>query len=84
MIGKRIREQRVNKGLSLSQLAIQAGVAKSYLSSLERGQQQNPSIEILKKISIQLNVDIDSLIGEGALEHERTGNVKEKGEGNKE
>ncbi|MCQ6280282.1 helix-turn-helix domain-containing protein [Bacillus sp. EB600] len=64
MLGKRIREQRIEKGISLTQFAKQSGISKSYLSNLERGLQQNPSIEVLKKISEYLNVDIEILINE--------------------
>jgi XRE family transcriptional regulator, master regulator for biofilm formation len=50
--------------MSLSELAEQAGVAKSYLSSLERNLQTNPSIQFLEKISSVLNVPVDHLINE--------------------
>lgn len=63
MIGKRIQELRKSKRLSLSELADRAGVAKSYLSSIERDLQQNPSIQFLEKIAPVLGVDIHSLIG---------------------
>ncbi len=48
--------------MSLSELAEKAGVAKSYLSSLERNLQSNPSIQFLEKISSVLGVSIDVLI----------------------
>ena len=64
MLGERIRQQRIEKGISLTQFAKQSGISKSYLSNLERGLQQNPSIEVLKKISEYLNVDIEILISE--------------------
>jgi XRE family transcriptional regulator, master regulator for biofilm formation len=64
MLGERIRQQRIEKGISLTQFAKQSGISKSYLSNLERGLQQNPSIEVLKKISEYLNVDIEILINE--------------------
>jgi XRE family transcriptional regulator of biofilm formation len=62
MIGKRIQELRSIKGLSLSQLAERAGVAKSYLSSIERDIQSNPSIQFLEKVSSVLNVSLDTLL----------------------
>ncbi|GED15977.1 DNA-binding transcriptional regulator, XRE-family HTH domain [Aneurinibacillus migulanus] len=62
MIGKRIKELREEKGISLSALAEQAGVAKSYLSSIERGVQSNPSITFLEKISSVLQVEIQILL----------------------
>jgi len=62
LIGSRIKEIRQKKGLSLSELALRAGVAKSYLSSIERNIQSNPSIQFLEKISEILNIDVQALI----------------------
>ncbi|RSD26701.1 helix-turn-helix domain-containing protein [Mesobacillus subterraneus] len=66
MIGERVKKLRQEKRMSLSELAEQAGVAKSYLSSLERNLQTNPSIQFLEKISAVLNVPVDHLIHEQA------------------
>lgn len=62
MIGERVKELRLEKKMSLSELAQRAGVAKSYLSSLERNLQTNPSIQFLEKIAAVLGVPVDSLI----------------------
>ncbi len=64
MIGERVKLLRKEKKMSLSELAEQAGVAKSYLSSLERNLQTNPSIQFLEKIAVVLNVPVDHLIYE--------------------
>ncbi|MFE8697323.1 helix-turn-helix domain-containing protein [Cytobacillus sp. FJAT-53684] len=64
MIGERVKILRKEKKMSLSELAEQAGVAKSYLSSLERNLQTNPSIQFLEKIAAVLNVPVDHLIHE--------------------
>lgn len=48
--------------MSLSELAEKAGVAKSYLSSLERNLQTNPSIQFLEKIASVLNIPVERLI----------------------
>ncbi|WP_089200541.1 helix-turn-helix domain-containing protein [Paenibacillus xerothermodurans] len=66
MIGEYIQKLRQHKRLSLTELANRAGVAKSYLSSIERNMQTNPSIEFLKKIAPVLDADIHSLIGQVA------------------
>lgn len=42
MIGERIKRLRLQKGISLTELAEKAGVAKSYISSIERNLQKNP------------------------------------------
>ncbi len=64
MIGNQVKKCRLAKGLSLSELAENAGVAKSYLSSIERNIQSNPSIHFLEKISVILNVPIETLLYE--------------------
>jgi XRE family transcriptional regulator of biofilm formation len=64
MIGDRVKNLRLEKHMSLSELADQAGVAKSYLSSLERNLQSNPSIQFLEKIASVLHVPVDHLIHE--------------------
>jgi XRE family transcriptional regulator of biofilm formation len=62
MIGKRVQQLRKEKGLSLTELAERAGVAKSYISSLERDIQKNPSIQFLEKIAAVLKVSVERLI----------------------
>jgi XRE family transcriptional regulator, master regulator for biofilm formation len=64
MIGERVKKLRLEKKMSLSELAEQAGVAKSYLSSLERNLQTNPSIQFLEKIAAVLHIPVDHLIHE--------------------
>ncbi|KHE67251.1 helix-turn-helix domain-containing protein [Halobacillus sp. BBL2006] len=62
MIGERIKKIRKDRHMSLSELAERAGVAKSYLSSIERNIQTNPSIQFLEKISNELDVSINFLL----------------------
>jgi len=64
MIGDRVKKLRLEKKMSISELANQAGVAKSYLSNLERNKQTNPSIQFLEKIAAVLNIPADHLIQE--------------------
>jgi XRE family transcriptional regulator of biofilm formation len=62
MIGDRVKRLRQEKKMSLTELAEQAGVAKSYLSSLERNLQSNPSIQFLEKIAAVLGVSVHYFI----------------------
>ncbi|TCT26496.1 transcriptional regulator [Melghiribacillus thermohalophilus] len=62
MIGNKIKEVREKKNMSITELARRAGIAKSYLSSIERGIQKNPSIQKLEKIAEVLDIDIHLLI----------------------
>lgn len=72
MIGKRVQQLRKEKGMSLTELAERAGVAKSYISSLERDIQKNPSIQFLEKIAAVLRVPTEKLIDpEDAYDKER-------------
>ncbi|MEH7440669.1 helix-turn-helix transcriptional regulator [Neobacillus drentensis] len=62
MIGKNIYEYRMKRGLTLSELAERANISKSYLSNIERSLNQNPSIQVIRKIALVLNVDLKSLL----------------------
>lgn len=62
-IGGRIRRYRGDAGLSLSQLAISAGVSKGYLWSLENVPDKRPSAETLYAIANALGVTMSSLLG---------------------
>ncbi|HLS09757.1 helix-turn-helix transcriptional regulator, partial [Lentibacillus sp.] len=64
MIGEKIKRLRKEKQMSISELAEKAGVAKSYLSSIERNLQTNPSIQFIEKISAVLDVPVNDLIRE--------------------
>ncbi|MBA9026757.1 MULTISPECIES: helix-turn-helix domain-containing protein [Bacillaceae] len=62
MIGDRVKKLRQENRMSMTELAEKAGVAKSYLSSLERNLQTNPSIQFLEKIALVLQIPVDSLL----------------------
>lgn len=62
MIGPVIQRLRLARRLSLSEVAERAGISKSYLSSIERDIQGNPSIQVLEKICAVLGVSVASLL----------------------
>ena len=62
MLGTKIRQLRKEKGLSLGELADRADCAKSYLSDIERGVRDNPSIQFLEKIGAVLGVPTEFFI----------------------
>ncbi|WP_430790935.1 helix-turn-helix domain-containing protein [Virgibacillus flavescens] len=64
MIGEKIKQLRQDKKMSISELAEKAGVAKSYLSSIERNLQSNPSIQFIEKIGVVLGVSVNDIIRE--------------------
>lgn len=59
-LGRRISFLRKQRHLSQLSLSIDAGVAKSYLSDLERGE-RNPSVLVLNKIALALGVTLSEL-----------------------
>ncbi|GAA3411369.1 helix-turn-helix domain-containing protein [Paenibacillus hodogayensis] len=62
MIGERIRDLRLSKGWSITELAGKAQVAKSYLSNIERDIQKNPSIHMLERVADALEVSVDVIL----------------------
>lgn len=59
-LGMRIRYLRKKKNLSQLELSLEAGINKNYISDLERGT-RNPSLEILDKIAVALDVNLSTL-----------------------
>ncbi|MFS0592037.1 helix-turn-helix domain-containing protein [Cytobacillus horneckiae] len=62
MLGNNIAEIRKRKGMTMTELAEKAGIAKSYLSSIERNVHQNPSINVIEKIAMVLGVEVKTLL----------------------
>lgn len=61
VIAAALRRERVRNGLSLTELARRAGIAKSTLSQLESGV-GNPSVETLWALSVVLDVPFSRLV----------------------
>src|SRR4051794_20205121 len=61
VIAASLRRERARTGRSLSEVAKQAGVAKSTLSQLESGT-GNPSVETLWALSVALDVPFSRLV----------------------
>jgi len=58
--GERIRALRLAKGLSQENLAFKAGVHRTYLGSIERGE-RNPSLRNITAIANALNITLSEL-----------------------
>lgn len=54
-IGKVIKEARLEKGYSQSELAQKTGISNSYLSQIE-SEKQDPSLETMEQLSAALDV----------------------------
>lgn len=59
--GKRVREERIKQGLSQEKLAEIAGVHRTYIGMIERGE-KNITLTNIEKIAIALNIAIDKLM----------------------
>ena len=54
MYNNRMREIRIEQGITLEKLSELTGISVGYLSHLERGTRKNPSISIMHKIACAL------------------------------
>jgi len=61
LLGKRIREERHNRNLTLEQLAEKCDISSNFLGQLERGKNV-PSLKSIIKIANALEVSIDGLL----------------------
>lgn len=59
-LGKRIAYLRKQRKMSSFTLALEANINKNYLSDLENGK-RNPSLKVLRKIAIALDIDLSEL-----------------------
>jgi transcriptional regulator with XRE-family HTH domain len=60
-LGDRIRAQRMNLGWSQDDLALESGIHRTYIASLETGR-RNPSLEVLARLAVALDVDLGVLL----------------------
>lgn len=61
ILGRHLQRLRLDKGVSLSQLAAGAGIAKSNLSRLEQGN-GNPTLDTIWRLAKQLDVPFGQLV----------------------
>lgn len=62
-LAKNIERLRKAKGLSQEKLARLADVANNTLIKMESGENQNPTLDTLKKVAKALEISVDKLIG---------------------
>ena len=58
--GLRIKKLRLERGLSQEALAFQAGVDRTYIPGIEKGE-RNVTIQVIEKLAFGLNVEIKEL-----------------------
>jgi transcriptional regulator with XRE-family HTH domain len=60
-LGKRIRAERGAIEWSQDDLALESGVHRTYLASLESGR-RNPSLDVLCRLAASLKIDVGDLV----------------------
>ena len=60
----KIKILRIEKGITMVELAELSGVSVGYICHLENGTRKNPSFEIMKRIAKALNTDISEIFFE--------------------
>lgn len=63
LLGRNVRLCRKAKGMTQEQLALEAGMERSYVSDLERGM-RNPSVRALGRLADALGVDPSTLLSQ--------------------
>ena len=76
-IGKRIKAFRINKRITLEQLAEQTGFTKGYLSRIEKSE-KSPPVSTLGILARALGITISALLGEE--NHQTSLGIVKKGE----
>ncbi len=71
IVGDRLRQLRELRGMSLTEIAKNAGIAKSYLAKLERGEVGNPGVTTLAKIGQVLGTTLPQLLAQPTMSHVR-------------
>ena len=61
LLGENVRHYRKLKGMTQEQLAVEAGMERSYVSDLERGT-RNPSVLALGRLANALGIDPSVLL----------------------
>ena len=62
LVAWNLRRIRVNRGLSQKKLAFDAGIDRSYVSGLER-QEENPTVDLLDRLAgdrVRRRIDVES------------------------
>lgn len=65
-LGSRLKELRIRAGESLQDVADAVSVSKTYIWQLERDEDTNPSVDVLKKIANHFDTTVAALVGESS------------------
>ena len=71
MYSNKLRFYRVQQGLTQMRLSEMTGLSIGYLSHLEKGSRNNPSVEVMEKIARALNKTVGEVFfDDGSCENE--------------
>ena len=62
MLGTKLKQLRVQRGLNQTDLAKKVGVTQPYVAMLERGTFKNPTLAVLKRLAKALKVKLADLL----------------------
>ena len=62
-IGKRLKDKRKNKGLTMRELGLLVGLSESNVQRYESGKIKNVSLITLKAFATALNIEVEYLMG---------------------
>jgi transcriptional regulator with XRE-family HTH domain len=61
--GSHLRTARAERGLTLRDVSDASGISVAYLSDLERGVLENPTLEKLRQLALALDISLNNLLG---------------------
>jgi len=61
MYKNKIRKYRIQRGLTLKEVADRCGISAGYLCHLEKGTRDNPSTEVMENIALVLDKSIPEI-----------------------
>ena len=62
-LGEKIRKLRKKRGLKVEEVAVAAGITVGHLYRIERGESQNPKLDVIKGLAKALGVELLELTG---------------------
>jgi transcriptional regulator with XRE-family HTH domain len=61
LFSERLLDARKSVGMKASDIAGKVGISKAYLSQLETGKREKPSIDLIKRLAVTLGVSVNHL-----------------------
>ena len=69
-LGAVVRRRREELGFSQESFAQEAKIHRTYMTGIERGQ-HNPSLDVLERLSLALNIELSAMLREAESERKR-------------